>query len=91
MIEVTDEMVEAAALAFTKNPTEATYVVARRMVEASLKVHKANKPTREPLSDEQIDALVPWQGDLKDPYFSRIEFARAIEQAHGIGTPNEPT
>ena len=38
MIEVTDEMVEAAALAFTAKPTEATYVVARRMVEASLKV-----------------------------------------------------
>ena len=46
-------------------------------------------PTREPLSDEQIDALVPWQGDPKDPYFSRIEFARAIEQAHGIGVNHD--
>ena len=42
-------------------------------------------PTREPLSEEEIEKLVPWQGDSKDPFFNRIEFARAIEQAHGIG------
>lgn len=41
-------------------------------------------PTREPLSEEEIEKLVPWQGDPKDPFFNRIEFARAIEQAHGI-------
>ena len=44
-------------------------------------------PVREPLSEEEIEKLVPWQGDSKDPFFNRIEFARAIEQAHEIGTP----
>ena len=48
-------------------------------------------PTREPLSEEEIEKLVPWQGDPKDPFFSRIDFARAIEQAHGIGTQHEFT
>ena len=44
-------------------------------------------PTQEPLSEEEIEKLVPWQGDSKDPFFNRIEFARAVEQAHGIGIP----
>ena len=26
-------------------------------------------PTREPLSEEEIEKLVPWQGDPKDPFF----------------------
>lgn len=52
---------------------------------------RTNPPTREPLSEEEIEKLVPWQGDPKDPFFNRIEFARAIEQYHGIGTSHEPT
>jgi hypothetical protein len=47
--------------------------------------------TREPLSEEEIEKLVPWQGDSKDPFFSRIEFARAIEKAHGISTSQTTT
>lgn len=31
------------------------------------------------LTDEQIEALVVWEGDPKDPHYSRIEHARAIE------------
>ena len=128
MIEVTDEMVDAAAIAFTNNSTEAVYVIARRMLTAAFGVHEANKPkpepvaykvcnpagcvlvesrksaeklsseygdgtyqplyaappTRERLSGEKIEELVPWQGDSKDPFFNRIKFARAIEQAHEI-------
>lgn len=52
MIEVTYEMVDAAAQAFTTKPTEATYVVARRMIEAALKVHEANKPKPEPVKPD---------------------------------------
>ena len=44
MIEVTDEMVDAAALAFTEKPTEATYVVARRMLNAASKLYEQSKP-----------------------------------------------
>ena len=47
-------------------------------------------PTREPLSEEEIERLVPWQGDPKDPFFNRIKFARLVEQAHRIGTSHEP-
>ena len=50
MIEVTDEMVNAAALAFTNNPTEAVYVVVRRMLTAAFGVHEANKPKPEPVA-----------------------------------------
>ena len=49
MIEVTDEMVDSAALAFTNNPTEAVYVVVRRMLTAAFGVHEANKPKPEPV------------------------------------------
>ena len=49
MVEITDEMVDAAAQAFTTKPTEATYIVARRMIEAALKIHEANKPKHEPV------------------------------------------
>ena len=128
MIEVTYEMVDAAAQAFTTKPTEATYVVARRMIEAALKVHEANKPkpepvawamcrfehifetkewaekyredwnmrdepitpiyttppTREPLSDDDIWRIY----DEGDNVSSSLEFARSIEQAHGIGATN---
>lgn len=49
MIEVTDEMVDAAALAFTEKPTEATYVVARRMLNAAIKLHEQNKTKPEPV------------------------------------------
>ena len=52
--------------------------------ESSLPLY-TTPPTREPLSEEEIEKLVPWQGDPKDPFFNRIEFARAIEKAHGIG------
>ena len=48
-------------------------------------------PTREPLSEGEIEKLVPWQGDSKDPFFNRMEFARAIEKAHRIGTPQTTT
>ncbi len=41
-------------------------------------------PIQKPLSDDEIEKLVPWQGNPKDPFFNRIEFARAIEQANGI-------
>lgn len=50
MIEITDEIIDAAAQAFTTKPTEATYVVARRMIEAALKVHEANKPKPDPVA-----------------------------------------
>jgi hypothetical protein len=35
------------------------------------------------LTDEQIEALVPWKGDPKDPHFGRVEFARAVLAAAG--------
>ena len=40
-------------------------------------------PKREPLSAEQIDEL--WRGS--DQFF--VQFARIIEQAHGIGVTND--
>ena len=92
MIEVTDEMVEAAALAFTAKPTEATYVVARRMLNAAIELHEQSKP--EPLSDAALMALAE---ECTTQFFNgvhqnaTIHFARAIEQAHGIGIPHEFT
>lgn len=128
MFEVTDEMVDAAALAFTNKPTETVYVIARRMLKAALETHEANKPKPEPygyvrsmLSDdlwlpqdfidgeENRDLWIPLythpqpkREPLSEEILAKIThstygsvirsirekdyaFARAIEQAHGIG------
>lgn len=126
MIEVTYEMVDAAAQAFTTKPTEATYVVARRMIEAALKVHEANKPKPEPvaytsrgeledlfyqaemkafsdksdINDMPLYTAPPTREPLSEHEVNNIvfnlskgstlfDFARLVEQAHGIGVINE--
>ena len=48
-------------------------------------VHAPNPPQRKPLTDEQIDALVIDKDGLPN---SHLEFARAIEAAHGIKEKN---
>ena len=68
------------------------YPIGRKIFEKTYTLDLSYaQPTRKPLSEEEIEKLVPWQGDPKDPFFNRIKFARLVEQAHGIGTPHEPT
>lgn len=37
-----------------------------------------------PLTDEQIESLVTWEGDKNDPHYNRVRHGRSIEKAHGI-------
>ena len=56
--------------------------------DCNIPIYTNQQPKREPLSDDEIEKLVPWQGNPKDPFFNRIKFARLVEQAHGIGGDN---
>lgn len=78
MIEVTDEMVDAAALAFTNKPTEAVYIHARRMVTAALEAYEANKPKPKP---EPVGyALVRHGGDRHGQIYKTFNTKIAAEK-----------
>ena len=49
----------------------------------------APQPAPAPLTDEQIDRITAkqWGRGLGAPYAAYRAYARAIEAAHGIGTP----
>ena len=78
---ITDEQVKIAANILDV-PLSTT------LMRKALEAYEQSKSIREPLSDDEIEKLVPWQGNPKDPFFNRIKFARLVEQAHGIGGDN---
>lgn len=57
---------------------------ARRLMEAERVLMAERDAAREPLTDEQIDAIPCTDGDGSD-WDALARFARAIERAHGIG------
>ena len=78
--QVEQEMVgEAGSMPGTDGFTMACFRASDVPVGTKLYIHP--QPKREPLTDEQIIGAV--YGDTLG--FSYIEFARAIERAHGIG------
>lgn len=61
--------------------------IIQERAEAALSTYRAAQaPSAEPLTDEQIDALAMDENGLPN---SHLEFARAIERAHGIGAAKE--
>jgi hypothetical protein len=53
-------------------------------------LYAARQPAPEPLTDEQVDRITTeqWGRGLGAPYAAYRAYARAIEQAHGIGAPD---
>ena len=79
MIVVTDEMRKKLAVFHAVELTEESIA---DIVKDIAELHEANStPTQEPLSDHDIWRI--W--DEGDNVSSGLDFARAVEQAHGIG------
>ena len=59
------------------------YEAKQRLIEKEIELEKL-KQQRKPLTDEQIIQLAQeWPAETND-WASHLDFARAIEQAHGI-------
>jgi hypothetical protein len=69
-------------------PEEMLTVSAERTAQMIEEVTRT-EPERKPLTDEEIELLAVKHAPPIDPEFAKdddfIEFARAIERAHGIG------
>lgn len=97
MIEVTDEMREVIKsniyLNITESTNRANITISgdfQGICQSIIELHEANKPKRKPLSDMQLhcfaDECTP---NTETGGLNYKCFARAIEQAHGIGTIND--
>ena len=90
MIEVTDEMKQALTniqhgYQLISCEGGVKLVFSNTFLEKALtriiELHETNKPTREPLSDYELREMLI---DLNKGDGTIYDFARAIEQAHGI-------